>query len=402
MLLLIRIASQEASSSISVSVCLMCKGVMAAKSKAPKKARVAHVQRQKAKARGLQLTTAQRAAYNKAFAATAARLRNAARLRAFSRGFRKYRLAAAYATVRKYQASYRNAQAASVAAYATRRSWIQSKLAHQNSALQQRIEQDMYNHANLLGRAQFAQAGIRAYAHRAVMRTVTEVEAMTYETRFLRKVSQRFRNAGKSTLKSRKFKRTPLGASIAAQAKAAGLAAAKQAGTRQTRTGTRSQKQVTANAKTAGKRGRKAGKAPVKTPKTRTASNLSWAGDEDTPNCIVIAVANHLLCTKEQLTSATDIRELSEACGPKPTIEEVLWQVYLSGWPRDCRTRLRTYNPVDWQPAHELTGGFVIGYATEFGDHAALALPGSQVISWGSVIDREAPVEEAWDLQWGS
>ena len=47
----------------------------------------------------------------------------------------------------------------------------------------------------------------------------------------------------------------------------------------------------------------------------------------------------------------------------------------------------------------------VIGYKVTCadgtkGDHAALSLKDGNVVSWGSVVKREAPVEEAWGLQW--
>lgn len=419
---------------------------MAAKAKAPVKAAKSKVAPKAtvttAKAKGLQLTVAQWAAYNKAYSAAAANARRSIALAASSRAYRKYRLNAAYATIKKYQAARGAAQAAAVAAYATRQSWRQSRLAHQNSALQARIELDMFNHATLAGRLQYAQGGERGYMNAAVLRTVDSKQATAYETKVFAQIAKTAKKASKSTLPKTKI--TANSAVVKAAAAAAGLAAAEQVpGKGPTGSSSASAKakatakNTVAKTRAARKAGHKAAsaskKAPVKAAKSRTAPLTPgndpamyasamygfcppapprkpavvtgmWAGDEVTPNCIVTAVANHLRHVRNFTATEAEIQALAEECGGEPTIEGVLWSIFQSGWPWRCH--LFDYNEVDPAEA-EGKAGLVIGYEVtrddgSKGDHAALAFAKGSVVSWGQVTDREALVEEAWDLIWVS
>ena len=414
---------------------------MASKSKVAGHPKKATVKKATGKARGrpkgLQLTNAQQSAYNKAFSATAQRLSRAATIRAFATGLRKYRLQAANSTVRKYNIVRANAQAASIAAHAARQSLVQSKLGHQNAALLARIGADAFRHTTLLGRMQFAQAGVKAYAHAAVMHTVTQKQAVSIETKFLSKVVKTAKKAGAKRGRP-KGKGTPLSKSIGAAATAAGKAAASKvprtATTRGTgKAGPKSAKAVKANVKAASKAASASKKAPAKAAKTRTAPNFAaqaaayghamtamwsgapadgkalvkhypsqrdWVGDEVTPNCIVTAVANHMLRAKSVRASEKELKELTELAGDKPTIEEVLWQVYLTGWPGRA-VHLANYCEVDDELETEsLVIGFEVHTDDGWADHCALALNDHRVVSWGSEMDRESLVEEAWELTW--
>src|ERR1700722_1783286 len=405
---------------------------MAAKSKAPAKAAKGSVAKKatvtKAKPKGLQLSSAQLKAYDTAYNAAAQPVRQAAQLRSAATGFRKYRLNAAYATIKQANNATRSAQAAAIAANAARMSWSQSKLAHQNSALQARIELDMYNHANIAGKLQYAQAGEKAYAHSAVMRTVDQTQAMSHEAAVFKKFSKNAKKAGKSTLKSRN---PPLSKAIAAAGKAAGTAAEHNAGdvkaaakalagqrvAKQKASRQASVKKATASATQAAAKSAKKAPAPAK---TRTATRYgtayaaaqhrmrqearekkpvtkrNWIGDEFTPNCVITAVANHLLHIKGIIADEASIRELTEACPEEPTIEEVLWEVWLTHWPRNSSVHLKNYEASCWRGDPDVAG-LVVGYSTEHGDHAALSLADGKVVSWGSVSEREADIEEAWD-----
>lgn len=406
---------------------------MAAKSKAPVKGKKATVAKKataaRAKPKGLQLTAAQQAAYNKAYAATATSLRHKLALRTAAQAFRKGRLGAAHATLRQYSRARGSAQAAAIAANASHMSFVQSRLAHQNSALQARIEQNMANHASLSGRLQYAQAGEKVFAHVAVMRTVDMAQATNHQAALFAKVAKIARKAGKSTLKS-----GPNSAGIARKARAAGLAAASRVKTTPVKAkttarrgrpkgsvkGTPGTKAVKAGAKSAAKSASASKKAPVKRAKARTApgpgaayaaywagqvrtakprvpAGTFWLGDEVTPNCIATAVANHLLHTTGITVTDEQVAELTLMCEPESCIEEVLWKAWLTGWPWNGRVRLGDFVPFEGTAGQ---GGLVIGFATPQGDHAALSLDEYQVVSWGSVTDLESPVEEAWELRW--
>jgi hypothetical protein len=417
---------------------------MAAKAPAAKKAAVAPVAKKstvtKARARGLQLTTAQWAAYNKAYNATASAARRSLALASGAARFRRYRLNAAYASMKRYAVARGNAQAAAVAANAARMTWAQSRLAHQNSALQARIELDMYTHANLAGRLQYAAAGEKAYANDAVMRTLDNAQAVAHEAAVFRQIEKTASKASKSALPKRKYKAS---AAVTAAARKAGLAAAttpalaRSARVARAKRKAASHAKASATAKASARKSARSRKAPVKAAKSRTAplhpltlgndpaayavmqaavygasplkkteTRREWVGDEVTPNCVITAVANHLLYSKGVTATERAMNELYESCKPEPIIEEVLWTAWVIGWPCDGCVRLRTYKLVAWETALETLGGPIVGFEvqTEEGprDHAALSLAGGNVVSWGSVTKREAPVEEAWELWWES
>ncbi len=379
----------------------------------------------KAQPRGLQMSAAQFKAYNKAFSATAQKLQQAATLKAFATGLRKYRLQAANATLKKYAIARGNAQAASVAAHAALMSRKQSILAHQNAALQQRIGQNAFRHTTLLGRAQFAQAGEKKWAHRAVMRTLTQRQAVSIEAKFLNKVVKNARKTGK---KAARATGTPLSKAIAARAKAAGTAAASRV--------PKSQRAAAASRKYNARAAAASAKATPKAAKTRTAprrapavstpeaiaaahaahftgysgpdtqlkpkiSRQEWIGDEETPNCVVMAVVNSLLHEKGIRATEKDLEELTELAGEAPVIEEVLWQVYLTGWPGH-HAHLADYKAASSDKIEEpdLVIGFSVLTDDGWRDHCALSLPDKKVVSWGAEVDRETPVEEAWELTW--
>lgn len=412
---------------------------MAAKSKAAPKGKAAAkgkvTNKAKGRPKGLQLTTAQAAAYNKAFNATAQKLSNAAIIRSRATGFRKYRLQAAYSTVKQYNKYRAIAQAAAIAAHATQMTKMQARLGHQNVNLQQRIALDVYRHTTLLGRAQFAQAGVKKYAHTAVMRTVTQGQAVAFETAFYNKVLKTAKKAGKP--RGRKPTGTPLSKAIAAAAKKAGLAAAAKIPKTRGRPKGSTKGATTAAAKAQNIKTNQAAaaasaKAAPKAAKTRTApvnwamaaaahaqaqyaghaavnakpnaqtvGIPDWVGDEITPNCVVVAIANHLLWVKQVSVDDNDLKELADELGDEPTIEGALWHCWKTGWPASHRCRLVDYREVTDDLERE---GLVIGYEamTDDGwqDHCALSRPRTRVVSWGKERDRESLVEEAWELTW--
>jgi hypothetical protein len=363
---------------------------MAAKAPAPKTAAKKAASKVTAKAastpKGLVLSTAQWKAYNTAYNAAASAARTRIAFQAASNRLRAYRLASAYATMKTAAASRRAAQTAAIAAHATRMSWVQSRLGHQNAALQARIELSMYAHANIAGRLQYIQAGEAAYAHRAIMRTVDESQANAYEARVFSTISKTAKKAASSTINT--GTRTTLSkaqsAAIAGAGNAAGTAAARNPA--------------------------KVRAAPRVSPGARRPKSRSpWIGNEEEPRCIAFAVANHLLHAQWSgglRLYGQDIDELDEAGGPEPVIEEVLWRVWLSGWPSARPVRLRDYRKVEdgrLRSALSLIP-LVIGYKTEYGDHAALSLPSGRVVTWGSVAKLKpgTEIEEAWELTWES
>ncbi len=390
---------------------------MAAKAKAapaPKKAAAAKkVTKAKAKPKGLQ--------------ASNAAAKNLTQI--FATGFRKSRLLAAQSILKSYRTTQAQARASSVAANAARMSLKQSRLAHQNIALRNRISASTVRQTTLLGRLQFAQAGEKKYATRAVMRTVTQAQAVSYELSLNRKITKAASKISKYSTPTPKVTNRSSGYGT-------GLSGAR--GSTQTAA---SSKGRAANIKTNRKAAASSKKAPAKTAKTRTAprteaamtttpvgawagayaaamyggypgevpkvtgSRQEWVGNEFTPNCIVTAIANHMLQAKNVRVTQKQVEELTELAGDKPTIESVLWEVWRTGWPGKVM-RLTNYREIEDHGDYleDETEDRVIGFEvlTDDGwqDHCALSRPRNKVISWGTETDRESLIEEAWELTW--
>lgn len=414
---------------------------MAAKSKVQPKGKAKAVVKKahagKAKPKGLVLTTAQQKAYNKAYAAAATAVRNKIAMRAYSARFRRSRLAAANAMIRKYNAAHSTARAAAIASYASHLSFSQSQQGHQNAALSHRVEASAARHAVIYSRAAYASAGEHAFARRAIARTVDQAQADAHARQVFNRIA-RLVKKGKKSLKNPKRKPvTAAGKAQSAAMKAAGQAAGLRAakatpagpaggrGKSSKQTAAKAGKPAKATGKGSAKTAKaaasqhaasqaasaKSAKAPAKTAQPRGAPpprrpgtprivSPRWLGDEDTPNCVVIAVANSLLRAWCGLSvPVKDVAELAEACGPTPTIEEALWKAWLTGWPGSSHCRLKAYELV---PCEEvpLTGGLIIGYESENGPHAAVSLPGGKMVTWGAVTELTVPVEEAWRVHW--
>lgn len=287
------------------------------------------------------------------------------------------------------RAARTSVQAAAVATQAARATYAQSRLAHQNSALQSRIENNMYNHLRVSQTQQYTQAVAHtSYAAVAILsrvklaatRAAKSVLPPAKNSQYAPSVSAPARPVRPRATRARKPRTAPLfpdgspNYAAAASACAAGYAAAMYA----------------AHTRTV---------APIK----QTAAQSKWVGDEFTPNCVVVAIANSLLRDKGVRPTEHHMRELTEACLEKPTIEEVLWTTWLIGWPGGG-VHLRMYRPVTG-PAME-DELLVIGYEakTDAGmqPHAALSLGEGKAVSWGSVTEIDTPVEEAWELEWQS
>jgi hypothetical protein len=374
---------------------------MAAKAKAPvkaKKAPVAKVQsKAKAKPKGLVLSAAQWKAYNKAYNAVASAAAQRIALAKAAQRFRKYRLGSAYATMKQAQVATGKAQAAAIAAYATKRSYQESKLAHQNAALRNRIELDAYNHANMAGRLQFAQAGVKAYAHAAVMRTVDTSQALSYERKIFA-AAARAAKAGKKSTTAKTTKRTAIGAAINAQASAAGLKAAKAVkGT--AKVSKAKAAKATVKTPTPKKGSGASAKAPVAKAAPRTApykgpmreatfdGNGHWIlglNDFD-GTCIMTAVANALYHQTRWRLPNEDIAYWTGRAGKKPTIGAVLFMLYaIQPWPE-------VY--LELPIAGAVQGDRIIGY-----DHHAAFAFDDKMVSYAEVWP-VVEAEESWSVE---
>ena len=397
----------------------MTPAVMAKKSKVKAKATKATVA--KAKPGGLQLSAAQRKAYNSAYSASyktgeaaltaqykaaskarvaAATARNQAEQIAFRRqaianaaqSLRRSRLSAASSMQKVAAASHARARTAAIAAFAVSQSLRQAKLAHQNAALEQRVYADFERHMTILGRAQFVAKGEKAYAHEAVMRTLTTAEALGIE-------EVAFARAAKTA--KRAVARTP--AAYKRKTESPAVKAANQAQNKAAQT------RIKATARAAGLAAAEAvppvKKAPRTAPRPARLHPLGFMhgfGDPDGEDCLPASVANHLLLDLGVRLASREYDELARKLAGTGEIKDALDLLAKSPPWNDGAPLLVGYGQVPYNPARVL----VIGYDSQEGRHAAVSAGNGNVVSWGEVLPlaetlaEEAVVEEAWDLLW--
>jgi hypothetical protein len=317
--------------------------------------------------KGLQLSQAQWKAYTAASTAAMNAARTKIAINAAATRFRGYRLQSARATMAKYNAINRSVQAAAVAGFATRQTWRQSRLGHQNAALQDRIYADFNQHMTILGRLQYARSGEKKYVTAAVLRTVTQAQAVSYEKKIFGQAAKTAKKASKTTTGKSQLS-TAQSAAISAAGAKAGLAAAMNP---------------------------KAVKAACP---ALTRHDGPWLGDPAVGNCGPVAVANAMLyCTGHRMGRLM-FRRLERLCGPQVTISEAFG--HLRVLLRDAEYPVQL---LDWQRmplGFARVPGNVVGYRAERGQHAALSIRGNRVVSWGIELDFEEAPEEVWTSFW--
>jgi hypothetical protein len=397
-----------------------------------------------ARPRGLQLSAAQWKAYNKAYGAAlksgfaAFKAANAAAARSQSAAarqaaiaataavIRRSRLQAAYSLTKKAGAAHSAARTAAIAKFASQQSFRQATLAHQNKALLARVAADYQRHTRQAARLQFIYKGEKAYAHTAVMRTLTVSQAAALAqaqfakaaAKSARKAAASVNNAPKNTARSAALSAANKAAlaKVYANARAAGLSAAESVPRGPTRAQLRTAARVKAKkaaasrsrsrgALAAGPKGAaKKGARTARTAPRRTAPSLPGLpygyGDPRGCDCVAAAVANHLMHATGCQLSQREYDDLARLLGPAPDLGEALDAVTRS--PLPGRPLLSRYEPCGVRRA-----GSVIGFDTTEGAHAALYLGQGAIMSWGEVLPlREVilpgtAVGEAWSLKWG-
>lgn len=391
---------------------------MAAKAKAPVKAKKAAVtpvkSKAKAKPKGLILSAAQWKAYNKAYTATARAASSSLALSRAANRFRKYRLGSAYATMKQAQVATGKAQTSAIAAFAARQSLRQGRLASQNAALVARLGKDAERHTTLAGRAQFAQSGVKAYAHKAVMRTLDTAQARSYEKAIFA-AAARAAKAGKKSVGPPKKRGRPTKASAAinAQASAAGLKAAlavKGGGKSAKAKSAKGAKQKNAKAikKATAKGSAQSAKAPIKKAKSRTAPikskmHPSYLGgywilglNDLQGTCIMTAVANALWHQTGWRLPDEDIAYWTGRQGPRPTIAGILNMLYVAQpWPE-----VEVLWPIALVPGYgkDCTMPRIIGFRNQHGNHCAYAFE-NQMVSYGESGPAAMNLEEVWAVE---
>lgn len=323
------------------------------------------------KSKGLQVVNSQlkRTATGQRLTSAQRRANTIARTAA---SYRKSRLQAAQRTIAKYNAVRRQANTAAVAAFAVKQTALQSMRGHQNRNLQHRIFTDYGRHVTLLGRLQFAQAGERRYVTQAVMNTVTSKQATAYATYIYNLAQRGLRLASATASKQAPTRNRRMSALPASGYSVPGGPA------RPTTARTPRQRQAAASSLVAG--------GP---------RSMDWLGRPEDPNCVPVAAANALLFSTGFRMPRLLFRRFSRACGPKPTIPEalsILWELLRDS---ECPVRL-----VQFWPVARPVAGCIVGYESPYGPHAALALPGGLVASWGQEIACDETAEEAWAVSW--
>lgn len=381
---------------------------------------------QKAAPVGLHATAAQWKAYQKAYTAAYQNIR----INQAARALRAGRMQTANKAIQASNSARHQAMAASVAAFAVQ----QSARGAQGTALSARTNENLRQHLAVLSRAQYAEASSRTYMQQAVQQTMTAGAAHTYEEKAFKASTRIARTAYKNS-KGAKAKATgkkrgrPLkilgGSSSASTNQSQNVDTALKTSTtasrgrssvhatsvhqsaksnRATGKGNRTQAAQAKSAKQSHASSAKSKKAPTKAYKGRTAAlpfpllkdpASPWMGDESSPDCVVMAVANSCLLMTGLRLNATELAWL-HSIYTEPSILRLLTEMKLNRW--SDRVKLKDFWSVN--PWYTLTPGLVVGYETEWGPHAALLLPDFQVASWGEEVPLTALVDEAWTLKW--
>lgn len=326
--------------------------------------------------KGLHYTAAQWKAYNKA---SAARYKSLSQ-QISANTFRKGRLNSAYAHMAKQRAANLNAARASIAAYAVKRTYQQAQYSTQNAALRRRIGADLVRHNILFGRAQFAQSGQRKWTQRAILRTVTNKQALLHVQQAA--AARQAKKGANTPAANRSSGSRTSGPTRSAATKAALRMAARQAG-------------MAAAAKVSAQSA-KAPAAKKTATKSRTADRdfqgIDWLQQPE-KGCIVTAIANSLLFhTGIRMTHPQLARFFRHSGGSGATIGLALMMARnTGGW----EGWIPEYKRVD-----EPEPGDVIGYESEYGPHAAMYLGNGRVATWGDEEDLTDDVEEVWSIRW--
>ena len=330
-----------------------------------------------AKPKGLQLSAAQWKAYTSAYNATANAGFTKLAIQSSAQGLRKYRLGAAYSLQKKVAAAHSAARTAAIAKFAAAQTLRQSRLGHQNRALQNRVYANYARHVQVASRLQFAYRGERAYLHTAVMNTLTTAQAVAIETAAYAKAAKAAKAAVTSTTRpgASSAQSSPAVARITAAAKAAGLAAAKAT---------------------------PAGRTAPRPGELAPGGSFGF-GSPDGYDCVAAAIASHMELETGYQLSRRQFGKLAMALGEAPAIEEALNVVMRTPPWRFFVPQLTGYAKVP--PV--LRRGVIAGFATATGPHAAL-LTGSRgyIVSWSEVLSLDqvllpgTEIEEAWALTW--
>jgi hypothetical protein len=409
-----------------------------------------------AKPKGLQLSAAQWRAYNRAYsasvkagdAALAARYRSEAlahrraNIVAAAGQLRKARLSAAYSLSKKSTAAHAVARTAAIAAYATKQTFRQSVLAHQNTALRQRIYADYERHVSLATRAQFVYKGESAYTHTGIMRTLDTSQAQTI-------MEKRFANAKKTAQKAVRSVGTHSAASAAASAarkaavaqvytaaRAAGLAAARAVPppppkvrhrkvkkpkkkvvhhahkraktTKSSRAKSKTTRAVAAKGKVAAV-AKKATAAP-RPANCHVAVTSPWGfGDPDGEDCMAAAAANSLLLSLTHRLTAKQYADLVYYFEGHFNLDNALHEIRGEDLWGPGQPYLAHYFLLDSSKMRQVSccvplPGTVAEFETAEGPHAALMLSSGQIASWGELLKlgdvATGDVDSAYELLW--
>lgn len=362
---------------------------MAPKPKAKSKAK--QQPKHKAAPKGLQLSSAQFKAYNAAYnAAASAGFKTLAlqqRRAAFQTAVNTLissRLQAAHKLQKITAKQHAVVRAAAIAQFAVSQSYRQSKLSHQNAALQQRIFADYERHIQLTSRAQYAYKGEKAFTHNAVMRTLDIAQATEAMTAAWAKAAKAAKKASASTSNqpaSAAFKLAEQ--TVLANARAAGLNAAHAV-----------------PKPAAPKVSRKPRTAPRPSSlRPRPPGVYRWHGHPEGHDCLAAAVANSVHYSQGLHVPDEVYLHLAAAVGRRPSLYHGLLRVlYHFSGPVALET-FALVHPQDAQPGH------IVGFTTTDGiPHAALLLAGGKIASWGQQLPLAdvagGEIEEAWELTW--
>lgn len=409
---------------------------MAAKAKAKGKAVKATKAKAKTKVKKAKKpTTGMTAQQLKKYNAAAKKVTAQQRIASRAANLQKRRLATARRVTAISRRSYKAAAASRAVAYAIRQTSRQANAQHLSSATRRAAAARVFNATRIASSRKFVALGEATHAHTSVMQTMTNSQALAYETKLSQKAAATARtNAQKKAAAFKKLKAqgkiaknaktVPKGYGINAKGQlyktkvtkkgkspakpkkktgyspaaiAAGLKAAGPI-SKQTKKqklsmskGSKTKAQQAAQSKKANAKVKAKPKAAAVTPKVNVSDWITAGNDQGIENCLSVAIANHLYAWTGYKMADDQVDEIKgdTAYG--------------------ALERLKNASPFDnikvaefaqlTHHHHDIPGSLIIFNPPE-GCHAGLLLPHWKVVTWGEIVKLESEVEEAYYVRW--
>lgn len=310
--------------------------------------------------------------------------------------------------------SYKAAAASRAVAYAIRQTSRQANAQRLSSATRRAAAARVFNATRIASSRKFVALGEATHARTSVLQTMTNSQALAYQTKLSQKAAATARtNAQKKAAATRKLSTRNRTAKTAKKGKspskpkkktgyspaaiAAGLKAAGPI-SKQTKKqklsmskGSKTKARQAAQSKKAAAKVKAKPKASVITPKVNVSDWITAANDQGIENCLSVAIANHLYAWTGYKMADDQVDEIKG-----DTVYSAL--EYLKLHSPFENVKVEEFAQLTHRH-HDIPGSLIVFNPPE-GCHAGVLLPHWKVVTWGEIVKLESEVEEAYYVRW--